>query len=159
RLCDAPDTNTPIGLRDAALLAVLASSGIRASEAATLTLEQIQKRGRGYYLLVCGKTDTEYRDAHLSIEAFKRINEWIQSRPVLSAYIFTSFSTRGAIPSPEPISEMSVWTIVKRYADQCGLQHVKPHDLRRFVGTELTKVDIRKAQKALGHRSIEVTAR
>src|SRR5947209_8574067 len=43
RLCDSPNTNTTIGLRDAALLAVLASSGIRASEAASLTLEQVQK--------------------------------------------------------------------------------------------------------------------
>jgi integrase len=159
RLCEAPDTSTDIGLRDAALLAVLASSGIRASEAATLTLEQIQKRGRGYYLLVCGKTDTDYRDAHLSPEAYQRINEWIQRRPVLSQYIFTSFSTRGSLPSPEPISEVTVWTIVKRYAEQCGLQWIKPHDFRRFVGTELAKKDIRKAQKALGHKSIEVTAR
>jgi integrase/recombinase XerD len=158
-LCDAPDTSSAIGRRDAALLAVLASSGIRASEAATLTLEQVEKRGRGYCLRVCGKTDTEYRDAHLSPEAYRRINEWIQCRKVESQYIFTSFSTRGTIPSPEPISEVSVWKVVKRYASQCGLQHVKPHDLRRFVGTELTKVDIRKAQKALGHKSIEVTAR
>jgi integrase/recombinase XerD len=159
RLCESPDTSTAIGLRDAALLAVLASSGIRASEAATLTLSQVEKRGRGYCLRVCGKTDTEYRDAHLSPEAYRRISEWIQRRSVMSEYIFTAFSTRGALPSPEPISEVTVWTIVKRYAAITGLEHVKPHDLRRFVGTELTKVDIRKAQKALGHKSIEVTAR
>ena len=35
---------------------------------------------------------------------------------VLSPYVFTSFSTRAAIPSVEPISEVSVWNIVKRYA-------------------------------------------
>ena len=52
-----------------------------------------------------------------------------------------------------------MWNIVKRYAHQCGLDHVKPHDLRRFVGTQLAAKDIRKAQKALGHKSIEVTAR
>jgi integrase len=36
---------------------------------------------------------------------------------------------------------------------------VKPHDFRRFVGTQLAAKDIRKAQLALGHKSIEVTAR
>lgn len=159
RLCDAPDTTTLIGARDTALLAVLASSGIRASEAATLTLEQIEKRGRGFIIRVRGKTDTEYRDAHLSPEAYRRINDWLQRRPVLSPYIFTTFSTRGAIPSPEPMSEVSVWNIVTRYAKACGLAHVKPHDFRRFVGTQLASKDIRKAQKALGHKSIEVTAR
>lgn len=159
RLCDAPDTSTEIGLRDAALLAVLASSGIRASEAATLKTEQVVKRGRGYCLRVCGKTDTEDRDAPLSQEAYTHIQAWIQRRPVLSEYVFTSFSTRSAIPSPEALSEVSVWQIVKRYAAQCGIQHIKPHDFRRFVGTQLAAKDIRKAQKALGHKSIEVTAR
>lgn len=159
RLCEAPDQSTLIGMRDAALLATLASSGIRASEAATLTLEQVERRGRGYVLRVCGKTDTEYRDAHLSPEAYRLINAWIQARPVLSHAIFTSFSTRGLIPKPAPISEVTVWNIVQRYAAMCGLSHIKPHDFRRFVGTQLAKQDIRKAQKALGHKSIEVTAR
>jgi len=36
---------------------------------------------------------------------------------------------------------------------------VKPHDFRRFVGTQLATRNIRLAQKALGHKSIETTAR
>lgn len=159
RLCESPDTSTPIGKRDAALLATLASSGIRASEAATLTLQQIEKRGKGYVVHVMGKTDTEYRDAHLSPEAFRLINDWIQKREALSQFIFTGFTTRAAKPVSDRISEVTVWTIVKRYAKQCDLEHIKPHDFRRFVGTQLAAKDIRKAQKALGHRSIEVTAR
>ena len=159
RLCSAPDASTLVGARDTALLATLASSGLRASELATLQLQQIYKRGRGYTLQVIGKTDIEARDAHLSIEAFDLINDWITKRPVLSPYIFTSFSTRASLPSTEPISEVTVWNVVKRYAEQCGLAHIKPHDFRRFVGTQLAAKDIRKAQKALGHKSIEVTAK
>jgi integrase len=87
------------------------------------------------------------------------VQESIQRRPVLSEYIFTSFSTRGALPSPDPISEVTVWNIVQRYADQCGLHHIKPHDFRRFVGTQLASKDIRKAQKALGHKRIDTTAK
>ncbi len=160
RLCEAPDRSTLVGARDAALLATLASSGIRASEAATLTLQAIQKRGtRGYVILVCGKTDTEEREAHLSPEAKRLIDAWIQQRPLLSQYIFTSFTTRAARPLPDPVSEVTVWKIVQRSAQACGLSHIKPHDFRRFVGTQLAAKDIRKAQKALGHKSIEVTAR
>lgn len=160
RLCLAPNISTLIGARDAALLATLASSGIRASEAATLTLHDIQKRGtKGYIIMVCGKTDTEQREAHLSPEAKKLIDAWIQQRPVLSEFIFTSFTTRAAHPVSAPISEVTVWNIVKRYAKVCELDHIKPHDFRRFVGTQLAAKDIRKAQKALGHKSIEVTAR
>ena len=162
KICDAyvhPSVETIIGTRDRALLATLASSGVRASELATLTVDQIERRGRGYVLQVCGKTDTEYRDANLSLEAKGLIDTWLATRPIKSPYVFTSFSTRAALPSARHISETGVWLIVQKYAKQCAIGNIKPHDFRRFVGTELAKIDIRKAQKALGHKSIEVTAR
>ncbi len=159
RLCDSPDTSTLVGLRDSALLATLASSGIRASEAATLTQEQIVKHSKGYTLKVCGKTDTDYRDAHLSAEAYQKIEMWLSQRPTDSPYIFTSFPRRSAVPSAECMSEVAIWKAVQRYAKACDLEHIKPHDFRRFLGTQLAATDIRDAQKALGHKSIEVTAR
>jgi integrase/recombinase XerD len=159
RLCEAPDDNTLVGLRDRALLATLASSGIRVSEAATLTLEQVVKHSDGYTVKVCGKTDTEYRDAHLSAEAYAKIQQWLARRPTASPCIFTSFPRRSAIPSAEAMSEVAVWKMVQRYAKACDLEHIKPHDFRRFLGTQLAATDIRDAQKALGHKSIEVTAR
>lgn len=159
RLCESPDSDTLIGMRDRALLATLASSGIRVSEAATLTLEQIVKHSDGYTLLVCGKTDTGYRDAHLSAEAYEKITTWLAVRPTESSYIFTSFPRRSSVPSADAMSEVGVWKVVQRYAKACDLEHIKPHDFRRFLGTQLAATDIRDAQKALGHKSIEVTAR
>lgn len=158
-LCDAPDATTLIGKRDAALLATLASSGLRASELATLRYEQIESHGSGYSLKVQGKTDIEYRDAHLSVEAKQLIDAWLAARPLPSPYLFTSFSTRGAIPYPDPISTTAVWLIVRKYAQRLEMDTVKVHDFRRFVGTQLAARDIRKAQRALGHKSIETTAR
>jgi integrase/recombinase XerD len=159
RLCEIPDAHTLLGKRDRAMLAVLASSGIRCSEVATLTTGQIVKRDGGYILQVCGKTDTEYREANVSREAIALVNAWLAARPLQSEAIFTSFSTRAAHPTDRVISETGVWQVVQKYASRCGLEHIKPHDFRRFLGTQLAKVDIRKAQKALGHKSIEVTAR
>src|SRR5260370_4050795 len=52
KLCESPDKTTIIGLRDRALLAVLASSGIRASEVATLTIGQIKRHENGYIIEV-----------------------------------------------------------------------------------------------------------
>ena len=48
---------------------------------------------------------------------------------------------------------------MKHHAEEAGLDHVKTHDLRRFVGTQFARVDIRKAQKTLRHKRIETTAR
>ncbi len=41
RLCEAPAPDTPIGLRDRALLATLASSGCRVAEVVALTMAQL----------------------------------------------------------------------------------------------------------------------
>ena len=41
--------------------------------------------------------------------------------------------------------------MVKRYADRAGRANVKPHDFRRFLGTQL-------AQKQLGHARLATTA-
>jgi integrase len=48
---------------------------------------------------------------------------------------------------------------VQRYANAVGLEHVTPHDFRRFVGTQLAKRDIRLAQNQLSHKRIETTAK
>lgn len=148
RLCDAPDPATLKGLRDQALLATLASSALRVDELATLTWGQIEPKDGGYLVQVRGKNDTEYREAPLSREAHALIEHWLAARPVTSDSIFTSFGGRGGRASAAPMSAVSVWRTVQHYAGLVGLAHVKPHDFRRFVGTQLAKGDIRRAQYA-----------
>jgi integrase len=148
RLCDAPDPSTLKGLRDRALLATLASSALRVDELATLTWGQVVPQDGGYLVRVRGKNDTEHRDAPLSREAHGLIMQWLALRPVRSNYVFTSFGGRGGRASAAPMSAVSVWRTVQHYADLVGLAHVKPHDFRRFVGTQLAKGDIRRAKGA-----------
>lgn len=162
RLCDAPDTSTLAGKMHRALLLTMASSGLRISELVTLTPGQIkeksQGRKRGYLVYVTGKTDTEAREAPISVEAFEAIQTWLNARPVASGWIFTGFGGRGSRdPRSNHIHPVSAWELVKRYAGAVGLEGVKPHDFRRFVGTTLAKIDARQAQKALGHKSIDTT--
>jgi hypothetical protein len=57
------------------------------------------------------------------------------------------------------MSAVAVWRVVRKYADDAGLTDVKPHDFRRFVGTQLARTNLRMAQKALGHKRLETTAR
>ena len=159
RLCEAPSQSTLIGQRDRALLATLASSGLRVAEVAGLTTGQIVPAGSDFLLSIRGKNDTEYREAPLSREAYRLITQWLDCRPAASDAIFTSFAGRGQRATPDPLSAVAVWRIVQRYARACGLEYIKPHDFRRFVGTQLAATDIRKAQKALGHKRIDTTAR
>lgn len=158
-VCDLPDGDTLLGLRDSALLATLASGGFRVSELAGLTIAQIKRRGQGYIVVVRGKNDVEPRDAPLSIEAFGHIQHWLGARPIESTYVFTAFDGRGSRCTGRPLSAVAIWRCVRKYAEAAGLDDVKPHDFRRFVGTQLARKDIRQAQKALGHKRIETTAR
>lgn len=158
-LCDAPDPQTLRGRRDRALLATLASSGCRVSEVVTLTAAQIASRTGRFVLQVLGKNQTAPREAPLSQEAYMLIEAWLARRPVASDSLFTSFAGRGARATAKSMSPTAVWQAVQQYAAAVGVRHVKPHDFRRFVGTELAKRDIRQAQKALGHTRIETTAK
>src|SRR5207249_4406239 len=159
RLCDAPDSQTLRGRRDRALLAALASSGCRVSEVVTLRTDQLVTRAGRFVVQVLGKNQTAPREAPLSQEAYTLIEAWLARRPVDSDAIFTSFAGRGPRATAHPMSPTAVWQAVQGYAAAVGLRHVKPHDFRRFVGTELAKRDIRQAQKALGHTRIETTAK
>ncbi len=159
RLCETPDPSTPRGLRDRALLAVLASSGVRISEAVGLRLGNIYPRDGGYFVSVLGKGQAVAREAHLTREAYQAVQAWIGVRPVLSEYVFTGWGGRGAgRASSTPITPAGAWKLITAYAVAAGLEHVKPHDFRRFVGTQLAARDLRQAQRALGHKRIDTTA-
>jgi integrase/recombinase XerD len=158
-VCELPEMERLIGLRDTALLATLASSGLRVSELVSLTCGQIRPKGKSYVVVVRGKNDVVPREAPLSREAYGHIQVWLDARPVDSDYVFTAFDGRGARLTDRPISTTAIWKIVRKYTDEAGLDDVKPHDFRRFVGTQLARNDIRQAQKALGHKRLETTAR
>jgi len=160
QLCDAPDPTTLLGLRDRALLATLAGSGCRISEVVTLTVGQVSARDGGYVLQVLGKGQAQPREAPLSQEAYTHLQTWLTQRTAqgvgLTPALFTAFA--GPRPTARRLTAGAAWCAVRKYARQCGLAHVKPHDFRRFVGTQLAKRDIRQAQKALGHKRLETTA-
>ncbi len=158
-VCETPAKDDLIGLRDTALLATLASSGLRVSELADLTKTQIKRQKGGYLLSVRGKNDVDFRKAPLSQEAYGHIQSWLTARPVDSPYIFTAFDGRGERLTDRPLSTEAIWQTVRKYTQNAGMDAIKPHDFRRFVGTELARKDIRQAQKALGHKRIETTAR
>jgi integrase/recombinase XerD len=160
RLCNAPHARTLLGIRDHALLLTMASSGARITEVATLTVDRVGCDKGGCYIMVNGKIDVEWRRAPLSKEAYEVIMRWLQLRGIESEYVFTSFEGRGGNRvSARCMSAVSGWRVVKKYADQIGLDHIKPHDFRRFVATQLVKTNPRQAQLALGHKNIASTYR
>ena len=166
RLIDAPDMGTPAGAMHRSLLLTLATCGMRVSEAVSLKISDIQWEtndgGAGWVAYVLGKNMERPEARPLAKQAKAAVDQWLAIRAglgVQSEYVFTGFGGRGSRqPSAQPINRVSAWEIVQRYAKATDLAHVKPHDFRRYVGTQLAKKDIRLAQKQLGHKRIETTA-
>ena len=160
-ICDTPDVNTLAGVMHRAFLSTLAGSGLRVSEAVHLTLAQLDggtdpEQPAGFAVLMSSKKNGAQEPRPLSQEAYQRIQHWLSVRPVASDYIFTGFSGRGDRgPLATPIRPVSAWEMVRRYAQQVGIKHVKPHDFRRFVAAQLAVQDVRLVPKALGHKRLD----
>lgn len=166
-ICNAPDIDTAAGMMHRALLLTLRGTGGRISDAVTLTrsqIEEYQNRDghKGWVVKLQGKNESEPVAVEISGKAKQAIDEWLAVRRERFGIdvddVFTGFTGRGdRQPTSRHITRQAAWQIVVRYAADVGLDHVKPHDLRRFVGTQLAKKDIRLAQKQLRHKRITTT--
>ena len=168
RIVDAPDTATLAGKMHCALLLTLATTGARITEVVTLAPGQLQwgsdDEGKtGWQVWIAGKNKVEPEPWALAAKAKVAIDAWLAARDSgrhRSGLHFHGLRRPGRQPGHgQTISRQAAWQIVQRYADALGLSNVKPHDFRRYVGTQLARRDIRIAQKQLGHASIATTAK
>ena len=154
-LLAAPDTDTPHGLRDKALLELMYATGLRVSEAVNLKLNEINLN-RGI-LNTIGKGDKQ-RIVPLGAEAVYWIERYLaHARPLLLKNarcdeLLVSQKKQG-------ISRQLAWMIVKQYADVAGIAHLSPHGLRHAFATHLVNhgADLRVVQMLLGHADISTT--
>jgi len=154
-LLGQPDTSTPIGLRDRAMLELLYATGLRASELVGLRIPNINlERG---FLLVMGKGSKE-RAVPMGEAAIAAIREYLPARRNLlkgrdSDELFISSRRRG-------ITRQMFWERIKHYAAKAGLAgDVSPHTLRHSFATHLLDngADLRAVQAMLGHADISTT--
>lgn len=154
-LLNAPNLETPHGLRDKALLELLYATGLRVSEAVNLRLEEL-KLHQGMVNTI-GKGNKQ-RIVPLGEEACHWLSEYIQqARPLLLKNnqidkVFVSQKKTG-------ISRQLAWIIVKQYAEQVGILNLSPHSLRHAFATHLVNhgADLRVVQLLLGHADLSTT--
>ena len=149
-----------VQLRDAAVLELLYSSGLRVSELVALDLGGIDM-AQGT-VRVRGKGDKE-RIVPVGVPALEALRVWEeQGRPVLA--------DRGKGGSPQRalflgvrggrLGDRAVRTLVDRYAARAGIaRHISPHTLRHSAATHLVEggADLRSVQDFLGHSSLATT--
>lgn len=155
RIIAAVDTSTPKGRRDAAMLEVLYSCGLRVSELTALRLGDLFF-GEGYVRVV-GKGDKQ-RIVPISGLARERVSRWLDDRRDMakSRTEDTVFlNNRG-----KPLSRVMVFTLLRQAALRAGIdKRISPHTFRHSFATHLLEggAGIRQVQDMLGHESIITT--
>jgi integrase/recombinase XerD len=158
RLLDAADFDqTPLSVRDRALLEVLYGTGARISEAVGLDVDDVNLAEKT--VLLRGKGGKE-RLVPLGSFAAKALSAYlIRIRPDLvrvgrgTPKVF--LNSRGG-----PLSRQSAWTVLRSAADKAGLTvDISPHTLRHSFATHLMEggADVRVVQELLGHASVTTT--
>jgi integrase/recombinase XerD len=154
----ARDPNEVVGDRDAALIALLCTTGVRKSEAISLELKSYDPMT--YALRVHGKRDKE-RWAYFDDGGARRaLLAWIKRRGRKPGPLLNPINRRGEVLTDKNMSPATLHKAISTRARKAGVEHFSPHDLRRTFGTDLLGggADIAVVRMLLGHVKLETTA-
>jgi len=158
-LIESTPLDTPIGLRDRAILELMYATGARVSEAVDLVVDDVRDdavldvitltgKGNKQRIVPVGQFARDALDAYL-----------VRGRPALLAKgrgtpaLF--LGARGG-----PLSRQNVFLIIRAAAERAQITAViSPHTLRHSCATHLLRggADIRVVQELLGHASVATT--
>ena len=149
-LLAAPDTETPLGLRDRAMLEMLYATGLRVSELVGLKTFQVSLESG--VVRVMGKGSKE-RLVPLGEEAVSWILKYLSARSSDSDALF--ITSRGG-----GMTRQAFWHLIRRYGRRAiPGKKLSPHVLRHAFATHLINhgADLRVVQLLLGHADISTT--
>lgn len=142
--------------RDSALILCMYSAGLRISEAASLTVNTLERDLSSARVL--GKGGRE-RAVFFSGRAQTALRAWLAEREAALAGgvepLALFISRKGA-----PLSVAGARWIIGEYAKRAGLpKNIHPHSLRHSFATHLMNggCDIRVVQELLGHKNLSTT--
>lgn len=153
-----PGAEGAAGLRDAAVLTLLAYTGLRRGEVAALDVASCIF-GQQARLRVRGKGDKE-REVPLAPQVVAALDAWLKIRGRRHGRLFCRVDRNGILLNGG-LTDQAIWRIVTRRRDEAGLPRLTPHDLRRtWVGALLDEdVDLVTVQQLAGHADPKTTAR
>jgi len=156
RLLGTPDRSDPRGLRDAAMIETMYSTGLRVSELVTLRVDEVDLRAG--YLRTTGK-GRKQRLVPMGVAAIELIERYLsEARP--------SFIKRGTPTAlfltrlGRPMTRQGFWKLLGGYVRAAGVRgKISPHKLRHSFATHLLErgADLRAVQAMLGHADISTT--
>ncbi len=152
----SPSADSPLGIRDRAMLEVLYATGLRVTELVSLSLRQV--RLDPGFVIVMGKGRKE-RVVPLGSKAKTHLSRYLnEARPQLAKQPNDDvFLSRFG----SAMTRQAFWQIIKKYAGETGIEkaRISPHVLRHSFATHLLNhgADLRAIQMMLGHSDLSTT--
>ena len=137
--------------RDAAIMELFYSSGLRLSELVSLDVGQVDPFSESVRVLGKGRKE---RIVPVGVPALESIQKYRQAARVECGPLFISRKGRGRMTA------YSVWVLIKRYLRHTSIPvEISPHKLRHSFATHLLDAgaDLRSVQSLLGHASLSTT--
>lgn len=149
---------SPAGIRDAAMIAIMAAAGPRREELASFTLADYDLDSREWRII--GGKGNKDRSGYLENEAADAMAAWLEIRGNDPGGLFLPIKKSGVIGSGR-ITAQAVYNVIAKRAAQAGISHITPHDFRRTLISNLfdSGVDIAIIGKIVGHENPKTTAR
>ena len=146
--------DTPLAIRDKAIMELFYSSGLRLSELASLRWEQLDLTSG--MVTVTGKGNRT-RMVPVGRMASKALLEWRKARGQFASFEepFVFVSQRGT-----PIATRTIQARIRYWAKRQGIpQNIYPHLLRHSFASHMLESsgDLRAVQELLGHADISTT--
>jgi len=163
RLLEAPAGTDNPSIRDRALLELMYATGLRVSEAAALTIDDIHF-DEGY--IRCTGKGNKVRVVPFGDKARTCLQRYLaEARPLFAAkgknraedkssrHVFLTYRAKR-------FSRKGIWKLIRNYARKAGITHrVSPHTMRHSFASHLLAngAPLRVIQEMLGHADIATT--
>lgn len=133
-LLEAPDTATPRGMRDAAMIELLYAAGLRVSELIHLEVNDINLEAG--FVRVLGKGSKE-RVVPMGQYAMDKLDIYLTSARPLLLKLYAS-RTLFVARAGKPMTRQGFWKLLNKYTLLAGLKgNISPHTLRHSFATHL----------------------
>ncbi len=152
------EDRSKLGIRDAALIAILRGAGLRRAEAVKLKVKDFHSETGG--LAINRAKGGKNRLVYLPDIAVFYVENWLAVRGKRAGALLCPIRKGGAIEYRQ-MSSQAVLLVVQKRAAQAGVESFSPHDFRRTFCSDLLDagVDIVTVQKLAGHANPNTTAK